>query len=231
MLYVGSIKDNIGHTETSSGVAGLLKTILMLQKGKIPKQANFTQLNPKITVNQEDRMSIPTSLIPWKTQKRVAMVTNYGAAGSNAAIVLKEPISTPTALCSDEKERLPSTVPFFVAAQTEESLREYCQALKGRLLNGAHLESIAVQDLAFNLARKQNRSMEFSVSFTNSSSVTELHERLDDIISDRMNIQKKAHTSNPVVLCFGGQTGNKASISKSLVASSALLRLHLVSPL
>ncbi|OOQ86839.1 polyketide synthase [Penicillium brasilianum] len=226
-LYVGSIKDNIGHTETSSGVAGLLKTILMLQKGKIPKQANFTQLNPKIIVNQEDQMSIPTSLIRWKTQKRVAMVTNYGAAGSNAAIVLKEPIPTPTALCSDEKERLLSAVPFFVAAQTEESLREYCQALKARLLNGAHLESIAVQDLAFNLARKQNRSMEFSVSFTNSSSVTELHERLDDVISGRMNIVKKTHTFNPVVLCFGGQTGNKASISESLVASSALIRLHL----
>lgn len=230
-LYVGSIKDNIGHTETSSGVAGLLKTILMLQKGKIPKQANFTQLNPKITVKQEDQMLIPTSSIRWKAQKRVAMVTNYGAAGSNAAIVVKEPISTPPTLSSGAKERLPAVVPFLIAAQTEESLREYCQALKVTLPQEARLESSVVQDLAYNLARKQNRSMELSVSFTTSDSVTELHERLDEVITGRANIEKKAHTSKPVVLCFGGQTGNKSSISKSIVASSEILRLHLVSPL
>ncbi|GAB1210993.1 Non-reducing polyketide synthase trt4 [Aspergillus terreus] len=227
-LYVGSIKDNIGHTETSSGVAGMLKTILMLQKRRIPKQANFTRLNPMITLQKEDQIFIPVESTDWKAEKRVAMVTNYGAAGSNAAIVLQEPTCTSRTPISGYREYLPSVIPVFVAARTEESIREYCKALQTAFLEAPQVNNVEVQDIAFNLARKQNRDMEYSVAFTTASgNDAELRERLEDIVSGRTRIEKKCQAAHPVVLCFGGQTGNTASISQNLVQSSELLRFHL----
>lgn len=46
--YSGAIKSNLGHLEGASGVAGLIKTILILERGLIPPNANFRKINPKI---------------------------------------------------------------------------------------------------------------------------------------------------------------------------------------
>lgn len=43
----GALKSNIGHIEGASGTAGLIKTIMVLEKGVIPPNTNFEALNPK----------------------------------------------------------------------------------------------------------------------------------------------------------------------------------------
>ena len=52
-LYIGSIKSNIGHLEACSGVAGLLKSILILQKGVIPPNIDFKE--PKASLKLEEK--------------------------------------------------------------------------------------------------------------------------------------------------------------------------------
>ncbi len=47
-MYVGSIKPNIGHLEGSAGVAGMIKAILIAEKGQIPPHINFENWNPDI---------------------------------------------------------------------------------------------------------------------------------------------------------------------------------------
>ena len=51
-LYVGAVKTNIGHLEGASGLAGSIKTILILEKGVIPQNLWFEHCNPKILTNQ-----------------------------------------------------------------------------------------------------------------------------------------------------------------------------------
>jgi len=85
------VKGNIGHTEAASGVAALIKIILMMQYREIPRQANFTSLNPKIDAFTESRMAIPTITRHWDSVFYAACVNNYGAAGSNAAALVCEP--------------------------------------------------------------------------------------------------------------------------------------------
>ncbi|KAL2802294.1 hypothetical protein BJX63DRAFT_438016 [Aspergillus granulosus] len=227
-LYIGSVKDNIGHTETSSGVAGMLKTILMLQKHKIPKQANFSRLNPKIAPSSQ--IIVPTRTIEWESANRVAMVTNYGAAGSNAAIVVREPSFSATPLTGEHhsRPRLPTTAPFFISAQTEESLRSYCQALQGTIRVAEASDTGAVNDIVYNLARKQNRNMDYFVVFLAASQdSSDVLAYLEDIASGRTKVERQPQTPYPTILCFGGQTGNTANISEDLYECSELLRHYL----
>lgn len=221
-LCVGSIKDNIGHTETSSGVASLLKTILMIQNQRIPKQANFVRLNPKIPSPQHSGIIIPTKSMTWASSERVAMVTNYGAAGSNAAIVLKQ--HTPPSTRTNIKL---SHVPVIITAKSAESLQDYCTALYQWLIRAQP----AAQDVAYNLAVKQNREMDFVVSMPIMADTDLLTSQLKSISSPTSRtIQKRvSKVEMPVVLCFGGQSGNRVHISQELFNESSLLQMHLVS--
>lgn len=91
-LHVSSIKGNIGHTEAASGIASLIKLILMLEKGKIAPQASFQTPNPKLKMAAQG-LVVPTAIQDWKSSKdhpRRALLSNFGASGSNTALVLEE---------------------------------------------------------------------------------------------------------------------------------------------
>ncbi|KAE8155057.1 putative polyketide synthase [Aspergillus avenaceus] len=186
-LYVGSIKDNIGHTGTSSGVASLIKTVLMMQKRRIPKQANFSCLNPKIPSPDVDRIFIPQQSADWISARRVALVTNYGAAGSNAAIVLHE-----HNVGSHRHSRQLSDAPIFIAAKSIDSLRSYCRSLHTYINSGTGLVANMVGDFAYNLAVKQNRNLDFFISFPTACQDTgQLLNQLESVSSGMTTIAKR----------------------------------------
>ena len=87
-LICGSIKTNIGHTEGASGLAGLIKTILMLENGLILPNLNFETGNERIPLH-EWKLKVPTTVQPWPVYGvRRASVCNYGYGGSNAHIII-----------------------------------------------------------------------------------------------------------------------------------------------
>jgi acyl transferase domain-containing protein len=51
-LYVGSVKTNVGHTESAAGLAGILKALLVLEKGVIPPNMNFAKANEAIPLEK-----------------------------------------------------------------------------------------------------------------------------------------------------------------------------------
>ncbi|KAK5942650.1 Type I Iterative PKS [Knufia obscura] len=89
-LYVGSIKTNIGHTEGCSGLAGVIKSVLCLERGLIPPNAGFEKLNPKLKLN-EWKLALPQGLMSWPTpgQRRVS-VNSFGYGGANAHVILDD---------------------------------------------------------------------------------------------------------------------------------------------
>ena len=89
-LWVGSVKTNFGHTEAAAGVAGLIKTSLMLQHGQIPPSLHFEEPNPEVKW-AELPLAIPTLLTPWPMRDgvRLAGVSSYGIGGTNAHVVLE----------------------------------------------------------------------------------------------------------------------------------------------
>ncbi len=93
-LYLSSVKGNIGHAEAASGVAGLSKLLIMLEKNKIPHQASHKRLNPRLTENMSAGLVVPTTALKWESTPngtpRRALLNNFGAAGSNAVLILEE---------------------------------------------------------------------------------------------------------------------------------------------
>jgi 3-oxoacyl-[acyl-carrier-protein] synthase II len=90
LLYVSSAKANLGHMETASGMASLIKTLYSLRYGLIPPQVHFSNPDPNIAW---ERLSINISahLTPWSTcDKRRAGVSAFGFTGTNAHILLEE---------------------------------------------------------------------------------------------------------------------------------------------
>jgi acyl transferase domain-containing protein len=77
-LNIGSIKANIGHCECAAGVAGVIKALLMVNKGIIPPVANFHRLNPKIPAIAPDNITISTAAKPWTALTRLLFSTAMG---------------------------------------------------------------------------------------------------------------------------------------------------------
>ncbi|KAH8652666.1 putative polyketide synthase [Tricladium varicosporioides] len=89
-LYLGAVKSNIGHLEGASGVAGLIKTIMALEKAIIPPNIWFNETNPEIST-KELNIKFPTEPIPWPTKGlRRASVNSFGFGGSNSHAVLDD---------------------------------------------------------------------------------------------------------------------------------------------
>ena len=94
---LGSVKTNIGHLEGAAGLAGLIKTVLALQHGRIPASLHFEQLNPHIQLDGT-RLTVAAQAKPWPTggATRVAGVSSFGWSGTNAHVVLEEAPAVPT---------------------------------------------------------------------------------------------------------------------------------------
>lgn len=86
---VGSVKTNIGHLEAAAGIAGVIKTVLMLQQRQVPPHLHFKQLNPALAGLQA---TIPTRLEAWHSDRapRRAAVSSFGFSGTNAHVILEE---------------------------------------------------------------------------------------------------------------------------------------------
>ncbi|MEE2937647.1 MAG: type I polyketide synthase [Planctomycetota bacterium] len=88
-VYLTSVKANIGHTEIAAGIAGLIKTVLMMQHATIPAQACLSDFNPHLQF-EGSRVRVPRDSHPWDTEgPRVAGVSSFGFGGTNAHMVLQ----------------------------------------------------------------------------------------------------------------------------------------------
>lgn len=228
-MLVGSVKDNIGHCEAASGVAGLLKVLLMLQHRKIPKQANFTRLNPSITASPGDRISVADSTQAWQARHLKAVVNNYGAAGSNAAILVEEeaPSVPATASNGHAPPQVDIEAPYVITGHTKDAVLDYCASLRATI-SKALLNDRDMGTLSHDLAKRQNPDHPQLWSCT-ASSASDLAERL---LKPQMMTRETADRGRRslVVLCFPGQNGQSISLSEEIVAANPVFESRLVSP-
>ncbi|MFI0721873.1 SDR family NAD(P)-dependent oxidoreductase [Streptomyces sp. NPDC021224] len=130
-LPIGSVKTNIGHLECASGMAGLLKAMVVLRSGRIPPSLHVQPRNPAIDFDGLGLLPTDVEIpIARGNGRAAAGINSFGIGGANAHVVLVEPAApeardsaAPAAPTDDER------LPVLVSARTPEALNEAAWAM------------------------------------------------------------------------------------------------------
>ncbi|MEV5975996.1 beta-ketoacyl synthase N-terminal-like domain-containing protein [Streptomyces sp. NPDC052114] len=127
---LGSVKANIGHLDVCSGIASVVKALLVLRHGIIPPMANFRRANPALDLAASP-FYIPDAPRPWPAGEgpRRACVSSFGVGGTNVHVVLEQ---------APEPAPRPADAPappgvLLVAGHTEAALADNATALRDHL--------------------------------------------------------------------------------------------------
>ncbi|WP_120007092.1 type I polyketide synthase [Teichococcus vastitatis] len=133
-LPVGSVKTNIGHLEPASGMAGLLKAMLVLEHGAVPPNLHFNSPNPQIDFAGLN-IRVPTTLEALDlAPDALAGVNSFGFGGTNASVLLgRAPCPLPTALPAPAVPENAAAPPLVLTARSAAALKSLATEWRGRL--------------------------------------------------------------------------------------------------
>ncbi|WP_347277863.1 aminotransferase class I/II-fold pyridoxal phosphate-dependent enzyme [Leptolyngbya sp. FACHB-711] len=123
---IGSVKSNIGHTETAAGVAGLIKVALAIKHGQIPPSLHFKTPNPQIPFDRLP-LRVQTELTSWSSElPLLAGVNSFGFGGTNAHVVVEAAPSASLSPANSGSAQRPLHL-LTLSAKTEKALRDLSQ--------------------------------------------------------------------------------------------------------
>jgi len=214
-LLVASVKGNLGHTESASGVAGLIKTVLAIKHREIPAQLHFETPNPAIPWD-EVPIRVQSETTPWPGSGRaLAAVNSFGISGTNAHVVLESAPELAPCESKSVGQRRPALVP--ISAHSAKALHEMvenqCDALAGS-------RPPAIEDLAHTLSqRRTHRAHRLCVVAGSTDEMrTELAAYLDDNPSGSVQTGVAPPGGAPkIVMIFPGQGSQWLGMGRGLL--------------
>ncbi|KAK4174323.1 putative polyketide synthase [Triangularia setosa] len=226
-LHISSVKGNIGHAEAASGLAGLTKLLLAMREKKLPPQASFKTLNPRLKSISEHNIIIPTVLTDWKTKDKTprrALLNNFGAAGSNAALILEEYTGGIQKRVKNGGKKAHkvarSSHILNISAKTPAALEH----LRGEYINYIKTyPNVKIEDLCYTAtARKRNEGYAHRISVLGSN-MQQLESQLrQEEVTQVANL--KAAGQRKTVFVFSGQGGIYAGMGGELLLTSPRFR-------
>lgn len=227
LLYVGSIKTVLGHTEATAGLAGLLKASLALRQGVVPPNMLFERINPEVQPFYSGYLQVPTKPQPWPDHlvadgsPRRASVNSFGFGGANAHVILES--------WDDNRERSnggdPCLTPFVFAAHSASSIKalqlRYSAFLRERG------DEVDLADLAWTQYARRTHKLPVR-SYIAATTVTSLIEQLEAAGSEQGSATKqmgpvvsqpKAQTPRLIGI-FTGQGAQWAGMGRELLQHS-----------
>ncbi|KAF2747789.1 ketoacyl-synt-domain-containing protein [Sporormia fimetaria CBS 119925] len=228
VLYIGSIKSIIGHTEATAGLAGLLRATLAVRYGMIPPNLLYERLNPDVSPFVE-HLQLVSAVNPWPTVPancpRRASINSFGFGGSNVHVIIESHESVATRRVSTVPfMNQPLFTPFTFSAPSEPA----SMALMGQYLK--YLEeqgtTVSLRDLVWTLQyRRSQFSCRCAISAT---SLGDLCRQLRYIVgtstlgTENQHFDRACLSVQPRVMAiFTGQGAQWASMGKELITKSA----------
>ncbi|MFD0266496.1 alpha/beta fold hydrolase [Streptomyces sp. NPDC127106] len=144
-LWLGSLKSNIGHTQAAAGVAGVIKAVLALRHGEMPRSLHAEEPTPHVNW-AAGGVRLLDAPRPWPRPadggRRAAGVSAFGISGTNAHVIVQDPAVEDAAATAPRADPAPdpvaagAAVPWVLAAKGRPALRDLAARL-GQAARGA----------------------------------------------------------------------------------------------
>ncbi|MFE9122402.1 type I polyketide synthase [Streptomyces sp. NPDC007172] len=175
-LWLGSVKSNIGHAQAAAGVAGVMKMVLAMRHGVLPRTLHAQAPTTEVDWS-EGAVELLTEAREWTAREagrpRRAGVSSFGMSGTNAHVILEQaptegrlPADTRAGDRTDAAPApsvVPGMVPLALSAKSENALRAQAARLRERLLadvgigGGGAADGIGLADIGWSLAVTRSR--------------------------------------------------------------------------
>ena len=221
-LPIGSVKTNIGHLEAGSGMAGLLKAMLVAERGTIPPSLHSETPNPAIALDDLNlRLAHAAEALPEGEQRTVG-VNSFGFGGTNAHAVLGSLASVATAE-EPASEALP---PLLLSARSDAALMALARQWRDRIAQtGTDRAALAALLRGAAVHRSQHGRRLVALG----TNAAEYGEALTAHIEERGHSRLIANSavSGKVAFVFSGNGSQWAGMAADALAGSAAFRAGL----
>ncbi|RLV10393.1 polyketide synthase [Streptomyces griseocarneus] len=153
-LWLGSLKSNLGHTQAAAGTAGIIKMVMAMRHGTLPKTLHVDEPTPEVDWAAGD-VALLAEARPWPAtgQPRRVGISAFGVSGTNAHTILEQ-APEETADETDESAPaapavVPPVLPWTLSARSATALRAQAERLLAHLATGT---PASVADIAHSLA-------------------------------------------------------------------------------
>ncbi|MFE6404818.1 type I polyketide synthase [Streptomyces alboflavus] len=145
-LWLGSIKSNIGHTQSAAGVAGVIKMVMAMQEGVLPQSLHVDEPSTHVDWST-GAVALLAEARSWPEagRPRRAGVSSFGVSGTNAHVIVEQaPAAEPAAVAEPVTGTPATALPWLVSARTADALRAQADRLREHVVTHADADPLAV---------------------------------------------------------------------------------------
>jgi acyl transferase domain-containing protein/aryl carrier-like protein len=215
--WIGSVKSNVGHLESASGAAGIIKTVLALENGALPPSLHFETPNPQIDFTNSP-FAVNTELRAWggDGHPRVAGVSSFGLGGTNSHVILQEaPEPAPSGLSRPWQILL-------LSARSDSALRAAARRLHDHLRQNP---ASSLPDAAFTLQTGRHAFEHRQAVLC--QGVDEALRALESLDPNRVFASVEETRERPIAFLFSGLGEEYPGMARGLYQSERVFRQHL----
>jgi len=221
---IGSVKTNVGHLESGSGVAGLAKACLVLKNKQVPPNLNFERPNPNIDF-EGLKLKVVTETTPLIGNEgpAVAAVNSFGFGGTNSHIVMEEAPEVPKPTKPTEQAKRPYLLP--ISGKDDAVVRSYAKVYR-KFLEDSTLD---LAEVCYSAGDRKEQFEKRAVVI--GENVQEMRERLRVFANstpgeevEGVHTGSKAEEPSPVVFVFTGQGAQWWAMGQELLETEPVFR-------